>query len=124
VTWRTVSFWMENLTGVLIRPFPKTEVSSVIRIETQGLKNKVSKTQRPEMYLTLLFFMVLYLTLNNMKFILKFSVFNGSQYIQKLQPPILFDTLKFSCDLFCTFDLCNLKIITLIIDFKWNIKFS
>jgi hypothetical protein len=50
--WRTVSFWIENLTDVLIWYFLKTEVASVMRIETQGLKNKVSKTQRPEVYLT------------------------------------------------------------------------
>jgi hypothetical protein len=50
--WRTVNFFTENLTEVLIRSFPKTEVSSVIRIETQGLKNKVSKTQGPEVFKT------------------------------------------------------------------------
>jgi hypothetical protein len=44
-TWRAVSFWTENLTEVLIRLFLKTEVSSVMRIETERLKNKVFKTQ-------------------------------------------------------------------------------
>jgi len=53
VTWQVVSFWMEKLTEVLIRSFTKTEISSVIRIETQGLKNKVFKTQGLEVYLTL-----------------------------------------------------------------------
>jgi hypothetical protein len=52
-TWRTVSFWTENLTEVLIRYFSKTEVLSVMRIEIYGLKNKVYKTQGPEAYLTL-----------------------------------------------------------------------
>jgi hypothetical protein len=32
------------LTEILIRSFFKTEVSSVMRIEAQRLKNKVSKT--------------------------------------------------------------------------------
>jgi hypothetical protein len=54
-TWRTVNFWTEKLTGVLIWSFPKIDVSSVMRIETQGLKNKVVKTQGPKRYLTLLF---------------------------------------------------------------------
>jgi hypothetical protein len=43
-TWRTVIF----LTEVLIRSFFKTEVLSVMRIEIQGLENKVSKTQGPD----------------------------------------------------------------------------
>jgi hypothetical protein len=51
-TWQTVSFWIENLTDVLIWFFLKIKVSSVMRIETRGLKNKVSKTQEPEVYLT------------------------------------------------------------------------
>jgi hypothetical protein len=46
-TWRTVNFWTEKLTEVLIWSFPKIDVSSVMRIETQGLKNKVVKTQGP-----------------------------------------------------------------------------
>jgi hypothetical protein len=50
--WKTVSFWTKNLTEVLIWYFPKTKVPSVMRIETRVLKNKVSKTQRPEVYLT------------------------------------------------------------------------
>jgi hypothetical protein len=54
-TWRTVNFWTEKLTGVLIWSFPKIDVSSVMRIETQGLKNKVVKTQGPKRYLTLFF---------------------------------------------------------------------
>jgi hypothetical protein len=54
-TWRTVSFWTENLTEILIRSFLKIEVPSVMRIETQVLKNKVSKTQGSEVYLTLIF---------------------------------------------------------------------
>jgi hypothetical protein len=37
-TWRSVSFWTEKLTEVLIRSFPKTEVSFVMQIETQELK--------------------------------------------------------------------------------------
>jgi len=53
-TWRSVSFWTEKLTEVLIRSFPITEVSSVMQIETQGLKNKVSKTQGLKRCLTLL----------------------------------------------------------------------
>jgi hypothetical protein len=44
-TWLLVSFWTEKLTEVLIQSFPKTEVSSVMQIETEGLKNKVSETQ-------------------------------------------------------------------------------
>jgi hypothetical protein len=52
-TWRSVSFWTEKLTEVLIRSFFKTEVSSVMQIETLGLKNKVFKIQRLEEYLTL-----------------------------------------------------------------------
>jgi len=40
------------LTKVLIWSFPKTKVLSVMRIETQVLKNKVFKTQRPKTYLT------------------------------------------------------------------------
>jgi hypothetical protein len=52
-TWRSVSFWTEKLTEVLIRSFPKTEVSFVMQIETQGLKIKVFKIQRLEKYLTL-----------------------------------------------------------------------
>jgi hypothetical protein len=36
--WRAVSFWMENLTEVLIRYFLKIEVLYVMRIETQVLK--------------------------------------------------------------------------------------
>jgi hypothetical protein len=42
-TWQAVSFWTENLTEILIRSLTKIEVPSVIRIETQGLKNKVVK---------------------------------------------------------------------------------
>jgi hypothetical protein len=52
-TWRSVSFWTEKLTEVLIRSFSKTEALSVMQIETQGLKNKVSKIQGLEKYLTL-----------------------------------------------------------------------
>jgi hypothetical protein len=52
-TWRTVSFWTEKLTEVLIWSFLKIDVSSVMRIETQGLKNKVVKTQGLKMCLTL-----------------------------------------------------------------------
>jgi hypothetical protein len=47
-TWRSVSFWTEKLTEVLIRSFPKTDVSFVMQIEIQGLKNKASKTQELE----------------------------------------------------------------------------
>jgi hypothetical protein len=54
-TWRTVNFWTEKLTEVLIWSFPKICVSSVMRIETQGLKNKVVKTQGLKRYLTLFF---------------------------------------------------------------------
>jgi len=43
----------ENLTEVLIWSFPKTEVKSVMRIETQVLKNKVFKIQVLKTYLTL-----------------------------------------------------------------------
>jgi hypothetical protein len=52
-TWWSISFWTEKLTEVLIRSFLKTEVLSVMQIETQGLKNKVSKTQGLKMCLTL-----------------------------------------------------------------------
>jgi hypothetical protein len=55
-TWRVISFWTEKLTEVIIWSFLKTEVSSVMQIETQGLKNKVSKTHGPDEYLTLIFF--------------------------------------------------------------------
>jgi hypothetical protein len=43
--WRTVSFWTKNLTEIRINLvfFFKIEVSSVMRIETQTLKNKVIK---------------------------------------------------------------------------------
>jgi hypothetical protein len=44
---------MEKLTEVLIWSFPKIDISSVMQIETQGLKNKVFKTQGREGYLTL-----------------------------------------------------------------------
>jgi hypothetical protein len=55
VTWCAVSFWTEKLIKVLIRSFSKTEVSSVMQIETQKLKNKVFKTQGPKRCLTLIF---------------------------------------------------------------------
>jgi hypothetical protein len=51
----TVSFWTENLTEVSIRSFSKTEVQSVIQIETQIPKNKIVKTQIQIKYLTLFF---------------------------------------------------------------------
>jgi uncharacterized protein YktA (UPF0223 family) len=54
-TWSTVSFWMENLIEVPIQFFSKIEVPYVTQIETQELKNKVMKTQRPYEYLTLQF---------------------------------------------------------------------
>jgi hypothetical protein len=44
-TWQTVNFWTKKLTEVLIWLFPKIDVSSMMRNETQGLKNKVVKTQ-------------------------------------------------------------------------------
>jgi hypothetical protein len=50
---RAVSFWTKNLTDVLIWYFSKIEVPSVMRIETQRLKNKVIKTQRPKRCLIL-----------------------------------------------------------------------
>jgi hypothetical protein len=50
--WQTVSFWTENLSEVLIQPFLKTKVLSVMRIETQGLKNKVFKTHKSKVYVT------------------------------------------------------------------------
>jgi hypothetical protein len=53
--WRAVSFWKEKLTKVLIWSFHKTYISYVMQIETQELKNKVSKTQGAEEYLTLFF---------------------------------------------------------------------
>jgi hypothetical protein len=54
-TWTTISFLIEKLTEVPIRSFLKTQVLSVIRIETQGVKNKVFKPQVPKMYLTIFF---------------------------------------------------------------------
>jgi hypothetical protein len=54
VTWRAVSFWTEKLTEILIESFRKTEVSSMMQIETHGLKNKVFKIQGPDEYLTLI----------------------------------------------------------------------
>jgi hypothetical protein len=57
-TWQSVSFWTEKLTEVLIQSFFKIEVSSVMQIETQGLKNKVSKTQRLKICLTLKFIII------------------------------------------------------------------
>jgi hypothetical protein len=51
--WRTVSFWTEKLTEVLIWSFPKIDVSSLMRIETQDLKNEVIKTQELKRCLTL-----------------------------------------------------------------------
>jgi hypothetical protein len=44
-TWQTVNFWTKNLIEVLIWYFFKIEVSSVMRIEIQRLKNKVIKIQ-------------------------------------------------------------------------------
>jgi hypothetical protein len=55
VDTQTVSFWTDNLAKVLIWSFSKTKVSSMMRIETHKLKNKVSKTQKLEMYLTFIF---------------------------------------------------------------------
>jgi hypothetical protein len=54
VTWRTVSFWTENLIEVPIWSFPKTEILSVMQIETQVPKNKVFKTQILIRYLTII----------------------------------------------------------------------
>jgi hypothetical protein len=51
-TWRAVSFWTEKLTEVLIWSFSKIDISSVMQIKTQRLKNKVFKTQGPLDYLT------------------------------------------------------------------------
>jgi hypothetical protein len=56
--WQTISFWTENLIDVLIRSFSKIEVPFVMRIEIQGLKNNVFKTQEPEVYLTLEFIVI------------------------------------------------------------------
>jgi hypothetical protein len=50
--WQAVSFWTEKLTKVLIWAFLKINISSVMQIETQGLKNKVFKTHGPLDYLT------------------------------------------------------------------------
>jgi hypothetical protein len=50
--WHAVSFWMENLTEVLIWSFFKTEVSFVMRIETHVPKNKIFKIQVLKTYLT------------------------------------------------------------------------
>jgi hypothetical protein len=69
-TWRTVSFWTEKLTKVLIWSFPKIDVSSVMRIETQGLKNKIVKTQGLKMYLTLNFLLTFLTLLNIIKFVI------------------------------------------------------
>jgi hypothetical protein len=44
---------MKNLTEIPIRYFHKIEVPSVMQIETQGLKNKVVKTQKSYEDLTL-----------------------------------------------------------------------
>jgi hypothetical protein len=52
---RAVSFFTENLIDVPIWYFLKIEVPSVMRIEIYGLKNKVVKTQKPNVYLTLNF---------------------------------------------------------------------
>lgn len=52
-TWWAVNFWTEKLTEVLIWSFFKIDVSSVMRIETQRLKNKVVKTHGLKMCLTL-----------------------------------------------------------------------
>jgi hypothetical protein len=57
-TWRSVRFWTEKLTEVLIQSFLKTEISSVMQIETHGLKNKVSKTQGLKRCLTLKFIVI------------------------------------------------------------------
>jgi hypothetical protein len=51
--WQVVSFCTENLIEVPIQSFLKTEVSSVMQIETQVPKDKVVKTQVPIRYLTL-----------------------------------------------------------------------
>jgi hypothetical protein len=42
--WQIVCFWTENLTEILIWFFSKTEISSMMRIESQRLKGKVFKT--------------------------------------------------------------------------------
>jgi hypothetical protein len=49
---------------VLIRSFFKTKVSSMMQIEISGLKNKVSKTQGPGVYLTLFYLKLLILGSN------------------------------------------------------------
>jgi hypothetical protein len=59
-TWRTVNFWTEKLTEVLIWSFPKIDVLSVMRIETQGLKNKVVKTQGLKRCLTLKYMIIIF----------------------------------------------------------------
>jgi hypothetical protein len=56
---------MENLTEVLIWSFPKTDVPFMMRIETQVLKNKVFKTQGPELYLTIFLSVLHVRTLHN-----------------------------------------------------------
>jgi len=43
---------LENLTDISIRFFLKTEVPSMIQIETHVPKNKIAKTQIPIRYLT------------------------------------------------------------------------
>jgi hypothetical protein len=52
-TCLTISFWMEKLIEVRSLSFPKTQVSSPMRIETEIPKNKVCKPQVPKMSLTL-----------------------------------------------------------------------
>jgi hypothetical protein len=51
LVWQIVSFFTEKLMEVSIQSFSKIQVSSVIRIEPQGVKNKNFKPQVPKPYL-------------------------------------------------------------------------
>jgi hypothetical protein len=51
--WRTLKYWTEKLTEVSNSSFPKTQMPSVMQIETEVPKNKIFKLQVSNMSLTL-----------------------------------------------------------------------
>jgi hypothetical protein len=50
-TWRAVKIWTENLTEVLNRFLPLTQVPLIIQMKTHVLNLKTLKTQVPIKYL-------------------------------------------------------------------------
>jgi hypothetical protein len=102
-TWRSVSFWTEKLTEVLIWSFPKIEVSSVMQIETHGTKNVFNpKIKYYKINLKIILnFLRCKITNQNSNFVnILFSIDN------------LANTFYLSCKMFdCNYDLisCVLK---------------